>query len=76
MKKVKNGRTDWRVVFNASSHESNASSLNEVLEMGPNLLSEILAILLRFRLHHSAIVGDVTQVFRQLVLDREERDLT
>ena len=76
VKKVKNGRTKWRIVFDASSHESNAPSLNEVLEMGPNLQPEILAILLQFRLHPSAVVGDVTQVFLQLVLDREDRDLT
>ena len=49
---------------------------DEVLEMGPNLLPEILAILLRFRLHHSAIVGDVTQAFSQLALNEEDRDLT
>ena len=76
VKKVKNGRTKWRIVFDASSQESKASCLNEVLEIGQNLLPEILAILLRFRLHHSAIVGDVTQAFLQLVLDREDRDLT
>ena len=50
--------------------------MNEVLEMGPNFLSEILAILLRFRLHHSATVGDITQAFLQLVLDKQDSDLT
>jgi len=72
VKKVKNGRTKWRIVFDTSSHESSAPSLNEALEMGPNLLPEILAILLRFRLHPC----DVTQAFLQLVLDKEDRDLT
>jgi hypothetical protein len=48
VKKVKCGRTKWRIVFDASSHESNAPSLNEALEMGPKFLPEILAILLRF----------------------------
>jgi len=76
VKKVRNGRMKWRIVFDASSHESNAPSLNEVLEMGPNLQPEIFAVLLQFRLHHSAIVGDITQAFLQLVLDRRDRDLT
>ena len=76
VKKVKRGRTKWMIVFDATYHESNATSPNEVLEMGPNFLPEILAILLRFRLHHSAIVGDITQAFLQLVLDKEDRDLT
>ena len=44
--------------------------------MGPNLLPEIFAILLRFRLHHTSIIGDITQAFLQLVLDEKERDLT
>ena len=52
---------------------SDAPSLNDVLEMGLKLGPEILAILLRLRLHHSAIVGDVTQAFLNLVLDREDR---
>ena len=54
VKKEKHGKTKWRIVFDASSHEANAPSLNDVLEMGPNLLPEIVAILLRFRLHPTA----------------------
>jgi hypothetical protein len=76
VKREKHGRTKWRIVFDASAHETNAPSLNDALEMGPNFLPEIFAILLRFRLHHSAIVGDITQAFLQLVLDEEDRDLT
>jgi hypothetical protein len=37
VKKEKDGKTKWRIVFDASSHETNAHSLNEVLEMGPNI---------------------------------------
>jgi hypothetical protein len=70
------GRPKWRIVFDASAHESNAPSPNDVLEMGPKFLPEIYAILLRFRLHHSAIIGDITQAFLQLVLDEEHHDLT
>ena len=74
VKKEKHGKTKWRIVFDASSHETNAPSLNEVLEMGPNLLPEILAILLRFRLHFAAIFSDITQAFLQLTLDVKDRD--
>ena len=63
-------------MFDASSHESNAPSLNDVLEMGPNFLPEIFAILLRFRLYLSAIVGDITQAFLQLVFNEKDCDLT
>jgi hypothetical protein len=73
VRKQKHGKTKWRIVFNASSHETNAPSRNEVLEMGPNLLPEILAILLRFILHHTAIISDITQAFLQLALDEKDR---
>jgi hypothetical protein len=76
VKKEKHGKTKWRIVFEASSHANNAPSLNEALEMGPNLLPEIFAILLRFRLHPIAIVSDIKQAFLQLTLDERDRDLT
>jgi hypothetical protein len=76
VKKEKHGNTKWRVVFDASSHETNAPSLNEVLYMGPNLLPEIFAIPLTFRLYPEAIVSDITQAFLQLALDEKDRDLT
>lgn len=56
VRKEKCGKTRWRIVFDALSHEIKAPSLNEVLEMGSNLLPEIFAILIRFRLHSIAIV--------------------
>ena len=44
--------------------------------MGPNLLPEILSVLLRFRLYKCAILGDVSQAFLQISLDATDRDLT
>jgi len=43
----------------------------DALEMGPNVLPAIFAILLRFTLHHTAIVGDITQALLQLVPDED-----
>jgi len=50
VKKEKRGETKWRIVFDGSSHEDHALPLNDALEIGPNLLPDILATLLRFRL--------------------------
>jgi len=50
VKKEKQGETRWRIVFDGSSHEDHPPSLNDTLEMGPNLLHEILATMLRFQL--------------------------
>ena len=62
--------------FDGSSHEDNVPSLNDDLEMGPNLLPEILATLLRFRLYPVGIIGDIGQAFLQLILNKRDRDLT
>jgi hypothetical protein len=74
--KGKGEETKRRIVFDASSHEKDAPSLNDALEVGPNLLPELFAILLRFRLGPRAIVGDIRQAFLQLQLEDKDRDLT
>jgi hypothetical protein len=76
VKKEKRGETKWRIVFDGSSHENHSPSLNDALEMGPNLLPEILATLLRFRLYPVGIIGDIGQAFLQLSLHKGDRDLT
>jgi len=69
VKKDRRGKIKWRIVFDASSSEGTSPSLNDVLEMGPNLLPEVLAILLRFRAQPVAITGDIQQAFLQLSLE-------
>jgi len=76
VKKEKLGETRWRIYFDGSSHEDHAPSLNDAPEMGPNLLPEILATLLRFRLHPVGIIGDIGRSFLQLSLHKRDRDLT
>ena len=66
VKKERRRKTIWRIVFDASSSEGNSPSLNDVLEMGPNLLPAVLAPLLRFRGHPVAIFGDIQQAFLQV----------
>jgi hypothetical protein len=38
VRKEKHEKIKWRIVFDASSHEANAPSLNDILEMGPSIL--------------------------------------
>ena len=76
VKKERCGKIKWRKVFDVSSSVGNSPSLNEVLEMGPNLFPEVLATLLRFRRQPVEIIGDIEQDFLQLYLDRKDRDLT
>ncbi|XP_054706547.1 uncharacterized protein LOC129216358 [Uloborus diversus] len=65
-----------RIVFDASSHDSNCLSLNDCLHIGPNLYSEIFDILLRFRFHPIAYTTDMKQAFLQISLNEEDRDVT
>jgi hypothetical protein len=75
-KKEKRGETRLRIVFDGFSHEDHAPSPNDTLEMGPNLLPEIFATLLRFRLHPVGSIGDIGQAFLQLSHHKRDRDLT
>nr|XP_042897565.1 uncharacterized protein LOC122269298 [Parasteatoda tepidariorum] len=74
--KEKNAEIKGRIVFDASSHTPGHPSLNDALEQGPNLLPEILATLLRFRLHKQAIISDGSQAFLQLTLWEKDRCAT
>ncbi|GBN09853.1 hypothetical protein AVEN_59524-1 [Araneus ventricosus] len=57
IEKQKNQNVKYRIVFDGSSHSPGHPSLNEVLEK-LNLLPELLATLLRFRLHRQEIIGN------------------
>jgi len=76
VKMEKQGETRWRIVFDGSSHEDHAPSLNDTLEMGPNILPEILATLHLFRLHPVGIIVDIGQAFLQLSLHKMDRGVT
>ena len=54
--------TKVRPVFDASAKVS-GPSLNDCLYAGPNLLSLIYDILLRFRTHKIALISDIKQAF-------------
>ncbi|KMQ84915.1 hypothetical protein RF55_16893 [Lasius niger] len=65
--------TKLRVVFDASARTDNDKSLNDILYPGPNLQSELLHILIRFRMHEYVITGDIAQMFRQILVDERDR---
>ncbi|XP_064470244.1 uncharacterized protein LOC135384997 [Ornithodoros turicata] len=66
--------TKLRVVFDASSHESDARSLNDNLESGPNLNSDLVALLLNFRKYRVALVADIEKAFLQISINDNDRD--
>ena len=57
-----------------ASCASDGPSLNDCLYSGPNLLSKIFDILLRFRLNFIAILADIKQAFLNVEISKEHRD--
>ncbi|GFQ94645.1 DUF5641 domain-containing protein [Trichonephila clavata] len=76
VKKITNEGIKGCIVFDASSHSPGHPSLNDALEAGPNLLPDILAMLLGFRISKIAVTSDGSQAFLQLILADEDRDAT
>ncbi|KRX12510.1 Transposon Tf2-6 polyprotein, partial [Trichinella nelsoni] len=67
--------TKGRIVFDASAH-FRRTSLNSQLEAGPSLQSDLVRILLRFRRHRIGVQADVSRMFLQIGLHKEDRDVT
>ncbi|KAJ8982623.1 hypothetical protein NQ317_002674 [Molorchus minor] len=66
--------TKIRPVFDASSHEKGKPSLNQCLEVGPNLITRIPTVLLQFRLRKLGVVADIKKAFLQIAIHEEDRD--
>ena len=64
--------TKVRIVFDASAKLNEESSNTEALP-GPKLQSNISYILVLFRKELEVLVGDVSQMYHQLVLKPEDR---
>ncbi|XP_058840960.1 uncharacterized protein LOC131696438 [Topomyia yanbarensis] len=65
VKKVDSITTKLRVVFDACRSDSGIS-LNQALMVGPVIQDDLLAIILRFRMHRYVIIADIEKMFRQI----------
>lgn len=63
-----------RIVYDASAKIKNSKSLNDCLNPGPLLLTNLTGVLLRFRLHTTVILCDIEKAFLQVAIDEEDRD--
>ncbi|XP_015121547.1 uncharacterized protein LOC107044257 [Diachasma alloeum] len=64
-----------RVVFNAFSGTTNGKTLNDHLHVGPQLLPDLLDVILRWRMHPIALRADIEKMFRQILVTPGERHL-
>ena len=60
--------TKLRIVYNCGLKGKNNISLNDCLIEGPNLVNDLIKILLRFRLDRYAILGDISKAFLHINL--------
>ncbi|XP_017475229.1 PREDICTED: uncharacterized protein LOC108365650 [Rhagoletis zephyria] len=65
--------TKLRVVFDASAKSSTGMSLNDLMYTGPTVQSELFTILLRFRLPRFVFTTDVEKMYRQMLIQPDER---
>nr|XP_053606381.1 uncharacterized protein LOC128672900 isoform X2 [Plodia interpunctella] len=67
--------TKLRVVFNASAVTTSNKSLNDIQLPGPALQNDIFGILLRFRQYKYVACADVCKMFRQVMVQSDQRSL-
>ena len=71
--KLSSSSTKIRVVFDASCPTSSGVSLNDTLEAGPTLHPNLDIILVRFRSYRVALSGDVSKMYREVLLSEADR---
>lgn len=65
--------TKCRVVFDGSAKSNSGLSLNDVQYVGPSLQQDIFLILVRFRFFRYVLSGDISKMYRQILIDNEDR---
>ncbi|XP_066244730.1 uncharacterized protein [Euwallacea similis] len=67
--------TRLRVVFNCSMKTSTGVSFNDLQMIGPTIQKDLMSILLRFRQHRYVVAADVEKMYRQILIEPNQRPL-
>ncbi|GBM69755.1 hypothetical protein AVEN_75395-1 [Araneus ventricosus] len=67
--------TPFRVVFDASAKTTSRFSLNPILLNGGIIQQDLFSIVSRFRKHKFAFRADIKKMYRQILIDPNQRDL-
>ncbi|XP_058817812.1 uncharacterized protein LOC131681118 [Topomyia yanbarensis] len=65
--------TKLRVVFDASARTTSGFSLNDALETGPTVQSDLISIIIRFCSHQVVLTADIPKMYRQVQIHPEDR---
>lgn len=67
--------TRIRIVYNASTKSSKTNpSLNDCIYKGIILMNNLLAILLKLRVHRFALIGDIEKAFHTIGINEQDRN--
>ena len=69
--RAESASTPIRIVFNSSS-VCNGAALNDFWHKGPDLLQNIIGVILRFRRFKFAVAGDISKMFYQVKIPLED----
>ena len=75
VRKESSTSTKIRAVFDASAASTTGVSLNDLLAVGPTIQSSLNQILMKFRLYHVAVSGDISKMYREILLSEEDKSL-
>ena len=66
--------TKLRVVFDASATTTSGFSFHDTFLMGPSLYPHITTVVTQFRRYKFALTADISKMFREIALHRNEYD--
>lgn len=67
--------TALRVVFNASQKTSNGKSFNEQCAIGRATQTDLMSLLIKFRIFKFVFTADVEKMYKQIMMHEDQRDL-
>ena len=65
--------TEVRVVFDGSAKTSSGVFINKVQYVGPVVQDDLFTVLIRFRKHKYVISADIKQMYRQVLIQEDQR---
>lgn len=72
--KESSSSTKLRVVFDASSRSDQGTTLNDHLLVGPTIQEDLFTTVVRFRTYQFAFTADIEKMYRQILVDKGDRD--
>lgn len=68
-------QTRLRVVFDCSATTLTGISFNDLQMVGPTIQNDLVSILLRFRIHAFVVSADIAKMYRQVLVNVNQRPL-